>query len=136
MMDKDGLIGLAKKAAKSGRGSMVVDHATLAELIALATRAVEERKAKTDRTVLNIRVDDCGGYYQVYEETPCSTDPARKPTYGGETKLGNIYPPGHKLFGEVLDPTCFVADHAVYGRASWQNTTRALAYLVSPRGMA
>lgn len=56
-------------------------------------------------TSFQIKVEDCGGYFQIYLVQ-----------HGMEAKLANLYPPGFELFGEVQDPQYWTLDKQDGGR--------------------
>jgi hypothetical protein len=83
-------------------------------LLALSKGVVDSGKPQT-KTLFNVTVEDCGDHVQVYKhDKNCSS------------KLGNI---------RRTEDQFYEAEDNVYGKQKWQNFTRALAYLISPRGM-
>lgn len=73
------------------------------------------------KTILTIEVVDSGDHYQIYK------------TFSDADGLGFRYK--EKIGNITRKNQMFEADHPVYGLVLWQNIERAVAYLISPRGM-
>lgn len=99
---------------KESRKKVTVDIETYEELLKLSKSAVKAGKLP-DRTLMTINIEDNGDHVQVYRQDKNVI-----------SKLGNI---------KRLPDGFYEAEDAVYGKKTWQNFTRSLAYLISPRGM-
>ena len=78
------------------------------------------------------RVDDCNGYFQVYKIVPEVRGPRGGLKFPGcEVKLGNVYPPGYKLFGEVQDEKLWTADNNGGDKFKTFKMEGAIGYLIA-----
>jgi hypothetical protein len=108
---------LARKLGASlreRRKKVTVDVETYEALLALSKSAIKDGKLP-DRTLFNITIEDNDDHVQVYRQDKNAI-----------IKLGNIY---------RIEGGTYEADAAPYPKVKWGNFTRALAYLISPRGM-
>jgi len=99
---------------KEGRKKATVEIEAYEELLTLAESALD-KPALPPQVLFNITVEDNDDHVQVYQHSK-----------HGMSLLGNIY----KKEGK------FEADAAPYPKMLWGNFTRALAYIISPRGMS
>lgn len=116
-LKKDDILALERKldaSKKEERKKVTVDIEVYETLLKLSKSAVSTGKLP-DRALFNITVEDNGDHVQVYQHDKNATQ-----------KLGNIY---------KKDGT-YEADASPYPKVKWGNFTRALAYLISPRGMS
>jgi len=117
-LSESDLKALERKLARSkkeSRKKVTIDMEDAEALIALSKAAVKDGKGP-DRILFNITVEDNTDHVQVYKHDKNST-----------VKLGNI---------RRDDSGNYEAEDHVYGKQKWKNFTRALAYLISPRGMS
>jgi hypothetical protein len=116
-LDLGDLHAIERKLAKSkkeNRKRVTLDMETAEYLLAYAMTTVKDGKA-ADRTAFTIEVVDYGDHAQVYRKDR-----------DVEVKLGNIW---RREGG-------FEAEDSVYGKKTWQSFTRALAYIIYPKGIA
>jgi hypothetical protein len=115
-LNESDILGLERKldeSKKEERKKVMVDIEVYETLLKLSKTTVKAGKMP-DRALFNITVEDNGDHVQVYQHDKHATH-----------KLGNIY----------KDGSTYEADASPYPKVKWGNFTRALAYLISPRGM-
>jgi len=115
-LKKDDILALERKldaSKKEERKKVTVDIEVYETLLKLSKSAVETGKLP-DRTIFNITVEDNTDHVQVYKHDKTAM-----------VKLGNVF----------KKDSLYEADTGNGQKVKWQSFTRALAYLISPRGM-
>ena len=84
--------------------------------------------------MISYRIEDHGGYCQVYQITPEIRGPRGGLKQSGcEVKLGNIYSPGYESFGEVQHPSMWVAETGFNNRGEFTTVGAAIEFLIGEK---